>query len=75
MSRNTSSRQPVPSTIEPAVLYHKAEFLARLRWKEHAFRTARKNGLRVLRAGGRTYCLGQDFIDYLSSLDGGQADD
>lgn len=69
-NRNASS-QLVPAVIEPDVLYHKAELMARLRWKQHAWRTARKQGLRVLRAGGRVYVRGQDVIDHLYRLNGG----
>lgn len=76
MSRSTSSRPSVPGIIESEVLYSKHELLGRLRWKEHAFRTARRNGLRVLRAGRRAYIYGRDVIAYLSKLnDGGPAND
>lgn len=34
-----------------------------------AMRTARRNGLKVRRTGGRAYVLGRDFIEYLDRID------
>lgn len=64
----TNASNPVCGVINPAELYPRDEFLARMRWGKHAWRTALRNGLRVLRAGGRVYIMGSDLIEYLSLL-------
>lgn len=48
--------------------YVKAAFLTRTRMKETAFRTARRNGLRVVYAAGRCFVRGSDWFAYLDSL-------
>ncbi len=74
MTRHVDNNTP-PGVVAPTDLYHVDELLARLKWSKHAWRTARRQGLRVLRAGGRAYVLGSDLIAYLSRMNGGQADE
>jgi hypothetical protein len=60
-SRN-ESRYP----IEPDVLYPLAVFKRHTGLGDAALRSARRNGLRVLRVGGRGSILGSDFIEYVN---------
>ncbi|QDS99048.1 hypothetical protein [Adhaeretor mobilis] len=41
------------------------EFQARLSLGRHAWRTARRKGLKVRRVGGRGYVLGADALEWL----------
>lgn len=66
-SRRKQQRS-APGVIDPTQLYCLEEFLARMQWGKHAWRTARRNGLRVLRAGGRAYVLGSDAVGYLARV-------
>jgi hypothetical protein len=66
MPEKATSR--VSGVINTAEIYPRDEFLDRMRWGKHAWRTACRNGLRVLRAGGRAYVLGSDLVEYLSLL-------
>lgn len=72
---NRLQQDAVPGVIAPTNLYHVDELLARLKWSKHAWRTARRQGLRVLRAGGRAYVLGSDLITYLSKMNGESGDE
>jgi hypothetical protein len=65
MSRDTSTGLPAPGFIEPANLYTLDEVRARLGWKEQAFRTARRQGLRILRHGNRGFVRGSEIIRFL----------
>lgn len=65
-SADISSRPTAPGTIEPDVLYSKAEFMLRSGFREAAMRAARRRGLRILYGGGRSFVLGSDFIKYLN---------
>ncbi|MFT5093478.1 MAG: hypothetical protein ACKVII_26920 [Planctomycetales bacterium] len=56
-----------PGIVEPGCIYHVDELLTRLRWSRHAWRTARRNGLKVIRTAGRAYVSGDDVIAYLIS--------
>ena len=53
--------------IEPGTLYPLADFQRRTGWGRHAVRTARGDGLKIHRAGGRAYVLGQDFISFVTA--------
>ena len=74
---DTSRKPATPGVIDPTNLYRVDELRARLGWKAHAWRTAIRNGLRVLRAGGRAYVLGSDLIEHLSRMNAteGQRDE
>ena len=54
--------------IEPGKLYSVDDFLARVRWAQWAFRTARRNGLKVIRTGGHAYVRGDDALAYFDKL-------
>ena len=54
--------------IEPGKLYSVDDFLARVRWAQWAFRTARRNGLKVIRTGGHAYLRGDDVLEYFDKL-------
>jgi hypothetical protein len=51
--------------IEPDVVYPLPDLKARSGMGNTALRTARKSGLKVMYAGGRAYCKGSDFIEWL----------
>ena len=74
MKPSPSLAATVAGMIQPDVLYRADAAKAELAWKAHAWRTACRNGLRTLRAGGRVYVLGRDIIEYLdrvNSTEGG----
>lgn len=48
------------------------EFLRRTGWKRHAYRMAKRTGLKVITAGGRVFVRGCDFDRYLDRLAGEQ---
>lgn len=54
--------------IEPGKLYSLDDALSRLRWSQWAFRTARRNGLKVIRTGGHAYLRGDDILEYFNKL-------
>lgn len=62
-----ASTPQTPGIIEPGCVYHIDELLRRLRWSRHAWRTAKRNGLRTIRTAGRCYVTGDAVIQYLSS--------
>jgi len=57
------------SPIEPGVLYPLPLFKQITGFGNHAMRTARANGLKVRRLGGRAFVHGTDFLGYVDSLD------
>ena len=59
--------RPSLGPVEPHVLYPLEELKARTGMKATALRTARRSGLKVLYAGGRGYCMGRSFIDWLEA--------
>jgi hypothetical protein len=63
-------RQPGKRAIPTAPIrvdeaYSLAEFLRRVGWRRGALSTARREGLRVVTAGGLSYVLGSDWIRFL----------
>lgn len=54
--------------IRAGETYRKDEFLKRAGLRQAGWRTARRNGLRVLEANGRAYVKGEDWFAYLESL-------
>jgi len=71
MSNATAS---VPGSIDPACVYHVDEFLRRVRWSKHAWRTAKRRGLNVIHTAGRAYVRGSDFVSYLDGIDASDGD-
>jgi hypothetical protein len=59
------SKAETPGTIEPGVLYSLDEAKQRTRMSNHAFRSARQNGLRVLYVGRRAFVMGDDIISHI----------
>ena len=57
-----------PGVIHPDDVYRLDEFLNRMRWGKHAWRTARRHGLTPCYAGGRAYVRGADVIRHLDAL-------
>jgi len=72
MSRSNRKRQTegpppaIPGTILPDAVYSLDEFLARSRWGGHAYRAARRRGLKVHACGKRRYVLGRDAIAFIT---------
>ena len=58
-----------PSPIVPGTVYRLDEFQRVSGLGKAAMRTARRQGLRVRRAGGRAFVHADDFIEYLDRLD------
>jgi len=71
-ARAARSRRETPGCIEPGVLYTLAELSVRLHLGSWALRRARRSGLKVLRAHGRSFILGSDFIAYAQQAAGGE---
>jgi len=55
--------------IEQGDAYPLAEFERLTGFGRHAVRSAKRNGLKVRRAGNRTFVLGDDFIQFLANDD------
>ena len=51
--------------IRPDELYELSECQRRLGWGKAAFRTARRNGLKVRYCSRRAYVMGADLISYI----------
>lgn len=54
-----------PAVISAHEVYGIAEFQRRAGLAAPALRAAKRNGLRVIRAGKRSYVLGRDWLAYL----------
>lgn len=52
-------------------IYQLADFQELTARGDSAIRSARRNGLRVMRCGQRGYVHGRDFLDFLRTLDAG----
>lgn len=61
--RNTS----VPAVIEGGAIYSLQEACDRLNWGRAAYRSARKQGFKVVRRVGRTYVRGTDILKFFAS--------
>jgi hypothetical protein len=57
-----------PGVIHSGDVYRLDEFLSRMQWGKHAWRTARQHGLKPCYAGGRAYVRGVDVIRHLDAL-------
>ena len=67
-SRHKADPTPLPP-IMPGAAYPLSEFRRITKLGTAALRTARKNGLKVRRVGGRGFILGDDFVEFLKNLD------
>lgn len=70
--RNGGSIPKSPSTGEVVAnaVYSLADFKARVRWSNHALRTAKRMGLKVHIQGGTGFVIGRDFIEFLDKISG-----
>jgi len=65
-TKSTKYIPAVPGAILHDALYTIQEAAARLGWGGHAFRAARKNGLKVHRCGKRGYVTGADLMAFIT---------
>ena len=61
----------VQEAVLPEALYAIEHLKQIMGWSSHAWRTAKRTGLRVRTAGKRKYVIGRDVISWLESLDDG----
>jgi hypothetical protein len=62
-----------PQVIRADEVYQLDEFLRRAGIGRWAYRTALRNGLRVIRTAGRVYVRGSDWFAYLDAQGGTEA--
>lgn len=62
---NAPRRQRGPGVVSEYELYALDEFKLRMRWTDSSMRSARRNGLRVLKFGKRRYVRGRDVLLFL----------
>ena len=67
---STARPSTAPGEIFPDALYTASELKRRLRWGRVSWRRARREGLRVLKAGRCRYVRGRDAIEYLERTGG-----
>lgn len=69
MSQSPLALEPIrPQPIKNDEIYRRDDFLARVGWGIHAWRSAKRTGLKVIRTAGRCYVRGCDFNDYLDHI-------
>ena len=56
-----------PGAIQRDTIYPKETIMQYVGWGDFAMRSARRSGLKVLRAGKRVFVRGEDFSDWLTS--------
>jgi hypothetical protein len=66
-------RQPPdsPGVISVWEVYTLEEARQRLRWTESAARSARRQGLKLMRCGKRRYVTGKEIVRFLKQINGG----
>jgi hypothetical protein len=62
-----SSGTLVPGTVYSDAVYRADELKARMGWREAAFRSACRSGLKTHRVGKRVYITGADAIAFVTS--------
>ena len=62
-----SNLRPSLGPIEPDVVYPLDDLKGRSGMGNTALRTARRTGLKIMYAGGRAYCKGSAFIEWLEA--------
>ena len=62
----TETQNPI-GTIEADTLYTIRELKQRLGWGDHAWRTARREGVPVRRIGKRGYVSGRKIIEWIEA--------
>lgn len=63
-------KAPSDGPIESGSVYPMDQFKRCTRWGDAAIRTARRNGLKVIRVGGIAFVRGDDFLTYLAKVAG-----
>lgn len=63
-------KSPSTGSIRSDEVYSLRDFKLRTGWSQHALRTAKKNGLIVVVAGGLGFVRGCDFAAYIAKLAG-----
>ena len=69
-------RQSLGDTLEPIAndrSYALPTFMRSVGWGRHAMASARRNGLRVVRVGGRCFVRGADFSEFLRVMQTAEA--
>ena len=56
------------SEIQPGSIYCLADFLRRVNWSRHAWRSARDAGMRGVKMHGRCYVRADDFLRYANQV-------
>ena len=54
------------SVVNAHEVYRQREVMRRLGWKDHAWRQARRAGLRSIRFGREQYVLGSDVLEWFA---------
>ena len=67
IKQRCNKMKPKTGPIQKDTVYPKASFMGRIGWGEFAMRSARRSGLKVIRAGKSVFIRGEDFIDWLES--------
>lgn len=68
MPTDRLSTAPAVEPIRKGGVYLKGDFCRRLRWKAHAWRQAKRAGLRSLTFGRQVYILGSDALAFFSQI-------
>lgn len=63
----SASRPVVPGMVCSDAVYRADELKARMGWREAAFRSACRSGLKTHRVGKRVYITGADAIAFVTS--------
>jgi len=69
--RTAGTQGPKPASTGPIVegeIYTLDEFKRRSRWRDAAIRTARRHGLKVIKAGNICFIRGTDFSEFLRKI-------
>ena len=63
-----ATTQRTSGAIEPGAVYRLEDFLARVGWSHHAWRSARAAGMKSVRMHARCYVRGDDFMRYVDQV-------
>ena len=66
--QSNTARTRAAGVVSQLELYSISEARARLDWSDSAFRSAKRQGLRVLTCGKRKYVSGKEIFRFLLSL-------
>lgn len=68
--KGSSKKAASTGPIRADEIYTLDDFKARVRWSQHAMRSARRRGLRVFLEGGIGFVRGKDFFAYFAKIAG-----